>query len=257
MRDSCHILKVLNKTTKEENWRRIYHVCWFNHQFTAFYYFSTDQISPGPLVNKVLAYVAPSWYTQGLACGEGFGWDVERIRNTDLFSQFMEQASFIQRGRPITFYFSFSFFWDLKIDDGYGAVQIISFTRNDCYMDTQILQKILLILKFYIPTFYPKMSSILCCIDKQNSSRGVGKRYVFVRAFLITFLAKTTSELSWVLQCSHFRVYDAEVGVVYKMWAFNLRYVSVNMFWPIFLVLFILLSFKDVNGFIVTFTKGK
>lgn len=143
MRDSCHILKVLNKTTKEENWRRIYHVCWFNHQFTAFYYFLTTQISPGPLVIQVLAYIAPSWYTQGLACGEGFWWDVERIRNTDLFSQFMEQASFIQRGRPITICFSFSFFWDLKIDDSYGAVQIISFTRNDCYMDTNLTQDLI------------------------------------------------------------------------------------------------------------------
>ena len=46
-------------------------------------------------------------------------------------------------------------------------------------------------------------------------------------------------------------------GIVYKMWAFYLQTVSVNMFWPIFLVLFILLSFEDVNGFIVTFNKGK
>lgn len=29
------------------------------------------------------------------------------------------------------------------------------------------------------------------------------------------------------------------------------------MFWPLFLVLFILLSFEDVHGFIVTFNKGK
>ena len=35
--------------------------------------------------------------------------------------------------------------------------------------------------------------------------------------FFIIFLAKTTSELSRVLQCSHLRVYDAGVEVVYKM----------------------------------------
>lgn len=53
-----------------------------------------DGISLGPLMMKVLACVAPSWYTQGLACGEGIGLDVERIRNTDLFSQFMEKHPF-------------------------------------------------------------------------------------------------------------------------------------------------------------------
>ena len=59
------------------------------------------------------------------------------------------------------------------------------------------------------------------------------------------------------LQCSHFRVYDDGARVVYKMGAFYLQFVSVNMFWPIFLVFFHLAIVENVNGFIVTFNKGK
>lgn len=60
------------------------------------------------------------------------------------------------------------------------------------------------------------------------------------------------------MQCSHYRVYDAGVGVVYKNVSFLsaiclCKYVLANIFW----LFFILLSFKDVNGFIVTFNKGK
>lgn len=87
MRDSCHVLKVVNKTTKEEDKGYIT----FADSTTSslpFISSSTDGISPG------LKSVAPSWYTEGLACGEGNGLDVERIRNTDLFSQFMEKHPF-------------------------------------------------------------------------------------------------------------------------------------------------------------------
>lgn len=46
-------------------------------------------------------------------------------------------------------------------------------------------------------------------------------------------------------------------GLCTKCELFICKTVSVHMFWPIFLVLFILLLFEDVNGFIVTFNKGK
>lgn len=62
---------------------------------------STDGISPGPLMMKVSA---PPWGVQSRVCGEGKGLDVERIRNTDLFSQLAEKQPFKnKRGSPITF----------------------------------------------------------------------------------------------------------------------------------------------------------
>jgi len=71
---------------------------------------------------------------------------------------------------------------------------------------------------------------------------------------IIFFLAKTTFEPS----CSvHISKSDAGVGLCKNKCELFICNMSVNMFWPIFLVLFILLSFKDVNGFIVTFNKGK
>lgn len=73
---------------------------------------------------------------------------------------------------------------------------------------------------------------------------------------LNNFLSKTTFALSG--SCSiHISEFMMQgLGLCTKC-AFYLQFVSVNMFWPIFLVLFILLSFKDANGFIVTFNKGK
>lgn len=129
MRDSCHVLKVINKTTKEDKG----YITFADSTTSSlpFISSSTDGNSPGPLMMKALAGVAPSWYTQGLACSEGNGLDVERIRNTDLFSQFMEKHPLKQRGSPITSYFSFSSFWDLKIVAVGRAGQTISFTRND------------------------------------------------------------------------------------------------------------------------------
>lgn len=111
MRDSCHALKVINKTTKEDKG----YITFADSTTSSlpFISSSTDGNSPGPLMMKALAGVAPSWYTQGLACGEGNGLDVERIRNTDLFSQFMEKHPFKQRGSPITSYFSFSSFFGI------------------------------------------------------------------------------------------------------------------------------------------------
>lgn len=111
MRDSCHAHKVINKTTKEDKG----YITFADSTTSSlpFISSSTDGNSPGPLMMKALAGVAPSWYTQGLACGEGNGLDVERIRNTDLFSQFMEKHPFKQRGSPITSYFSFSSFFGI------------------------------------------------------------------------------------------------------------------------------------------------
>lgn len=95
MRDSCHVLKVINKTTKEDKG----YITFADSTTSSlpFISSSTDGISPGPLMMKASACLAPPsppWYTQGLACGEGNGLDVERIRNTDLFSQFMEKHPF-------------------------------------------------------------------------------------------------------------------------------------------------------------------
>lgn len=94
MRDSCHVLKVINKTKEDDKG----YITFADSTTSSlpFISLSTDGISPGPLMMKALACVAPSpsWYTQGLACGEGNGLDVERIRNTDLFSKFMEKHPF-------------------------------------------------------------------------------------------------------------------------------------------------------------------
>lgn len=164
--------------------------------------------------------------------------DVERIRNTDLFSQFMEKHPFKQRGSPITFYFSFSFiFWDLKIVNGYGARQSISFTGNDCYMDTKPFKCLI----FRIPLSYvlpPNFKYFVMYrkVKKKSRRGGQKKSNVFVRAFLILFLAKTTCQASWVLQCSHFRIYDAGVGDCVQNVSFLsanclCKYVLANIFW--------------------------
>lgn len=73
-----------------------------------------------------------------------------------------------------------------------------------------------------------------------------------------SFLAKTTFKL--LEYCSvHISEFMTQgLGLCTKCELFNLQTVSVNMFWPIFFWFsFILLSFEDVNGFIVTFNKGK
>jgi len=86
----------------------------------------------------------------------------------------------------------------------------------------------------------------------------VGKELCLCSCILILFLAKTTFKL--LEYCSvHISEFMMQggVGLCTKCELFICKTVSVNMFWPIFLVLFILLSFEDVNGFIVTFNKGK
>lgn len=92
MRDSCHVLKVINKTTQEDKG----YITFADSTTSSLPVISssTDGISPGPLMMKVSACVAPSWYTKELACGEGGGLGVERIRNTDLFSQSTEAHPF-------------------------------------------------------------------------------------------------------------------------------------------------------------------
>lgn len=105
MRDLCHVLKVINKTTKEDDKGYIT----FADSTTSslpFISSSTDGISPGPLMMNASACVSPpspSWYTQGLACGKDNGLDAERIRNTDLF--------FPIHGKNISFVCFFSTAW--------------------------------------------------------------------------------------------------------------------------------------------------
>lgn len=92
MRDSCHVLKVINKTTKEDKG----YITFADSTTSSlpFISSSTDGTSPGPLMMKTTTAAAasspPSWYTRGRSAA-GWRWDVQRIRNTDLFSQLMEK----------------------------------------------------------------------------------------------------------------------------------------------------------------------
>jgi len=66
MRDTCHVLNVLNKTRKEVKRRRMYRVCWFHHQFTAFYSLSSWQ-------RKCWSLPPPHGTPKELQCGSSFG----------------------------------------------------------------------------------------------------------------------------------------------------------------------------------------
>lgn len=86
----------------------------------------------------------------------------------------------------------------------------------------------------------------------------VEKELCLCSCILILFLAKTTFKL--LEYCSvHISEFMMQgVGIVYKNVSFLsanclCKYVLANIFW----FSFILLSFGDVNGFIVTFNKGK
>jgi len=73
--------------------------------------------------------------------------------------------------------------------------------------------------------------------------------------FVSFFPAKTTFEPSCSVHILKSMMQG--FGLCIRCELFSVCNMSVNMFWPIFLVLFILLLFKDVDGFIVTFNKGK
>lgn len=149
----------------------------------------------------------------------------------------MEKHPFKQRGSPITFYFSFSFiFWDLKIVSGCAARQSISFTGNDCYMDTKPFKCLI----FRIPLSYvlpPNFKYFVMYrkVKKKNRGGEVKKRAMslFVH-FWFFFWLKPHVKL---LACCSVHISEFMTqgwGIVYKMWAFYLQTVSVNMFWPIF-----------------------
>lgn len=83
---------------------------------------------------------------------------------------------------------------------------------------------------FYITMFYPQIKYFV--LYKKKNQGGEKEMSSFVHSG--NFLAKPHLSF-WVLRCSHFRVYDADVGVVYKNVSFLsaiclCKYVLANIF---------------------------
>lgn len=172
------------------------------------------------------ACFAPSWYTQGLACGEGNGLNVERIRNTDFVFLILGEVFFLTAWQPynsLMFLFHL-FFWDRNWSEGH------LFHSKWLFHGHINLMLILWILRYYIPLFSPQIPSILSCIENKTGEE-VGKEPCLRWCIPVLFLAETTVKL---LECCsvHIKVYDARVEIMYKMWTFPLQTVCVNMFWP-------------------------